>query len=176
MAALGSVAVPLAHGSASSLPPGCDAASLTLGPAGFVSPATGEHARSFSLTYHGSRACVVTGYPRVTLLDAAGAALAFHYVHHDQYVRDVAPATLVLARGQRVYFIVAKYRCDLGVVAAAARVTVVVATNGPRRQPALSDRLGREDGLEYCRGGPRDPGQTVAVTTFSRTLARFVPR
>lgn len=170
-----SVAASLARGSASSLPLGCDAHHLTLGPARSVSPATGEHARSFSLTYNGSRACTVSGYPTVTLLDAAGTALAFHYVHHDQYLRRVPPATLLLTRGQHAYFVIAKYRCDLGVVAVASRVAVHVGTNGSWTQPTLSERLTGQDALEYCRGGPNDPGQTVAVTAYARSLRPFAP-
>lgn len=74
----------------------CDAAlSLGYGPA--VSPVTGEHGVVYTLTNRGATSCTLVGYPGITLYDAAGAAMPFHYTHgHSQYVTWAPPMTVTL--------------------------------------------------------------------------------
>jgi hypothetical protein len=151
--------------------PRCPAGALVLRPGRFVVPMTGEHAVMYALTNRGPVTCTVSGYPKVVLYDAGGAALPFRYVEGGgAYVTSRKPVTVVLARGASAYVLVAKYRCDPGIVrnAAAIRLTLPVA-----RGAAFAGReavaIAGAAGLSYCRGGQRDPGQVIAVSPVEPT-------
>jgi hypothetical protein len=131
---------------------------------------TGEHAVMFALTNRGAVTCSLSGYPKVVLYDAAGAELPFRYARGGgAYVTSRKPVTVVLARGALAYVLVAKYRCDLGV----ARNATVIRLTLPTRGAAFAGRealaIAGAAGLSYCRGGPRDPGQVIAVSPVEPT-------
>lgn len=139
-----------------------------------MSMATGEHAQGFDVVNRGPSSCAVSGYPSVTLTDSSGAALPFHYAHRDQYVRTLAPATVTLAPGRAAAFVVAKYRCDLGDLRLATGATVSLRASGPSGRAVFHLAMWHRVYLSYCRGGPADPGQVVAVTTFARSLGALL--
>jgi hypothetical protein len=144
----------------------CQARALVLGHGPQLSPGTGEHGDIYLLTNRGASACTLAGYPGITLYAADGARLPFHYTHgHSQYVTSAPPGTVFLARGASAYILVAKYRCDLGDDQDAAIIRITI----PGPQPATV--TGRAvpgaagvSALTYCRGGPDDPGQFIAVS------------
>jgi hypothetical protein len=150
--------------------PQCAAQALVLRPGAFVVPMTGEHAVIYALTNKGAVTCALSGYPKVVLYDAEGAALPFRYARGGgAYVTSRKPATVVLARGASAYVLVAKYRCDLGI----ARNATVIRLTLPTRGAAFAGRealaIAGAGGLSYCRGGPRDPGQVIAVSPVEPT-------
>lgn len=149
----------------------CRARSLALRPGTYVSPMTGEHAELYALKNRSSAACTLTGYPHVLLYGSRGAVLQFHYVSGGgTYVTRDKPAAVVLARGASAWVQVAKYRCDLGEAGTAAtiKLTLRAAHGVTFAGRETVGGLGSED-LSYCRGGPRDPGQTVEISPIEPT-------
>jgi hypothetical protein len=132
---------------------------------------TGEHAVMYALTNRGPLTCALSGYPQVVLYDAGGAALPFRYARGGgAYVTSRKPVTVVLARGASAYVLVAKYRCDLGIAryATAIRLTLP-AVHGAAFAGREAVATAGAAGLSYCRGGPRDPGQVIAVSPVEPT-------
>jgi Protein of unknown function (DUF4232) len=151
--------------------PQCAAQALVLRPGAFVVPMTGEHAVIYALANKGPVTCELSGYPRVVLHDAGGAALPFRYVRGGgAYVTSRKPVTVILARGASAYVLVAKYRCDLGVArnATAIRLTLPGAYGAAFAGREAVAAVGAA-GLSYCRGGQYDPGQVIAVSPVEPT-------
>jgi hypothetical protein len=149
----------------------CSAGVLALRPGAYVSPMTGEHAVMYALTNHGSVTCALDGYPQVVLYSARGVALPFRYAKGGgAYVTHNKPAPVVLAPGASAYVLVAKYRCDLGIVRTAVTVQLTLPAAGSATF-AGREAVGGSGSLDlsYCRGGPNDPGQTVAVSPVEAT-------
>ena len=148
----------------------CDPGALTLAYGPQLSPMTGEHGMLYELVNHGRLTCVLAGYPRVALY-AGGAALPFRYAHGGgPYVTSAAPAAVTLRPGQAAWVLVAKYRCDLGIIRNATTIRLIL-PGAPRA--VLTGRVapggvGVSD-LSYCRGGLGEPGQTVTVSPFEST-------
>jgi Protein of unknown function (DUF4232) len=150
--------------SAHTLP--CRAGALVLRPGAFVSPMTGEHALMYALTNRGAVTCTVEGYPRVVLYGRSGIALPFRYTKGGgPYVTRGRPRTVVLAPGSSAHVLVAKYRCDIGTAATATtiRLTLPGARGATFTGREAVGGPGSPD-LSYCRGGPHDSGQAVAVS------------
>jgi hypothetical protein len=172
------VLVSLAAGGCGSSPGGtharvtrCPARALVLRPGRPVVPMTGEHAVIYALANRGPVTCTVHGYPQVVLYGANGDVLPFHYATGGgAYVTSGKPVTVVLAHGASAYILVAKYRCDLGIVgnATAIRLTLPAAHGGVLAQREAVGISGPA-GLSYCRGGPHDPGQLVTVSPAEPT-------
>jgi hypothetical protein len=155
----------------------CQARALTLGYGPQMSPATGEHGDTYLLTNRGPSACTFAGYPGITLYAPDGAQLPFHYSHgHSQYVTSAPPGTVFLAPGASAYILVAKYRCDLGddQVASTIRITLPGPQPGTVTGRAVSNAAG-VSALAYCRGGPNDPGQLIAVSPIEPTRQVTMP-
>lgn len=121
---------------------------------------TGEHGSFYKLANHGRRACTLEGYPRIRLY-AHGVALPFRYSRGGgTYVTRAAPRLVTVPPGGAAWFLVAKYRCDLGTIATATSMTVTLPGARIRyRMPASYS-----SSIDYCRGGPSDPGQLVTVS------------
>jgi hypothetical protein len=106
-----------------------------------------------------------------------GFSLPVHYIHgHSQYVTNAPPGTVFLAPGASAYILVAKYRCDLGDDQDATTVRITI----PGPQPgAVTGRAVSNDAgisaLTYCRGGPNDPGQFIAVSPIEPTRQATIP-
>jgi hypothetical protein len=138
---------------------------------------TGEHAVLYTLTNHGPTSCLLLGYPTVSLTDSAGRSLPFQYRHtQTHYVTSSPPPAVVLNPGGTGYFLLAKYRCDIGVAANAAAITVHLPNQDPPlNAPAAAPGATGVSTLSYCQGGASDPGQTVEVSPFEPTQAAAYP-
>ena len=155
------------------MPARCGPAVLTLAYGPQLSPMTGEHGVLYELVNHGRLPCVLAGYPDIALYagGALGTALAFRYARGGgPYVTSAPPAAVTLRPGHAVWLLVAKYRCDLGIVRNATTIRLIL-PGAPRA--VFTGRVapggaGVSD-LSYCRGGPADPGQTVTVSPFEST-------
>jgi hypothetical protein len=133
---------------------------------------TGEHGDFYALVNRGPSACTLAGYPDVTLYDANGAPLPFHYSRgHGPYVTAASPVTVTLRVGASAWVLVAKYRCDIGIaeVATTIRIALPGAQHTALTGRASSDSAG-VSALSYCRGGVNDPGQTVAISPIESAL------
>jgi Domain of unknown function (DUF4232) len=125
----------------------------------------------YALINRGPMRCTVSGYPKVVLYDAGGAALPFRYAEGGgAYVTSRKPVTVVLARGASANVLVAKYRCDLGIMhnATVIRLTLPAARGAVFAGREAVASTGSE-GLSYCRGGRHDPGQVVVVSPVEPT-------
>jgi len=144
----------------------CGSNMLRIGYGDQVTPETGEHSVMYSLSNTSRRSCWMRGYAAVSLLDSSSKALPFHYTQeHSQYMTSAVPGTVVVPPTASAYFLVAKYRCDLGTATDAVRIAVIPPT-GNGKVFAATD-LSTSSGvytLSYCTGGPHDLGQTVAVS------------
>jgi Domain of unknown function (DUF4232) len=155
--------------------PRCRAAALALRPGPGIVPMTGEHGAFYALVNHGQTACTLTGYPGIALYDARG-ALPFRYTHHSQYVTRAGPRTVLLPPGASAYVLVAKYRCDLGVISDAAAIRLSLP--GPGGAVLTSRVSGSRAGaaaLSYCQGGPGSPGQAISVSPIEPAPAAAGP-
>lgn len=155
---------------ASTSTPACSTMNLSLGFGDRVSAMTGENATVFTLTNRGNSACHLYGHPGVSLYDNKGRVLPFRYTWAGtQYVAQTAPQIVVLRPGARAYFLVAKYRCDIGIamVAKTIRVYPPNTTQQIVGNAAPSVDVG---GFFYCKGGSKDPGQLVEVSPVRATI------
>lgn len=144
----------------------CRAGSLGLRYGPPVTPMTGEHAVLYKIVNRGRAACSLDGYPDVALLASSGRRLPFHYTDgHSMYITRAKPKDVILPRGGFAYVQVAKYRCDLGDLADAVTIRLVLPGSGriASTGPVEPHGLGVAS-LTYCKGGPADPGQTVGVS------------
>jgi hypothetical protein len=156
----------------------CAAGSLALAVDAPISPETGENAQVLALRNRGRGTCVLIGYPRVALMGGGGRILPFRYRHGGRYVTSARPRPVRLrGGGGRVYFIVAKYRCDLGISADARTIRVRPPRIGGALHMAL--RTGGYPTFGYCRhpgADPRtDPGNTVIVSPLGASIASLAP-
>jgi Protein of unknown function (DUF4232) len=133
---------------------------------------TGEHAVVFQIRNRGRVACSLAGYPGVTLSNAAGLSLAFRYADgHSMYVTKARPQAIVVAPAGAAYVLVAKYRCDIGDMASAATAKLTLPGPVPiiLAGPVTPPGSGGVGALDYCKGGPDDPGQIVGVSPIEAT-------
>jgi Protein of unknown function (DUF4232) len=146
----------------------CRAGDVWLGPGGYVSPMTGEHAAVFMLRNLGHASCALRGDPKVDLYTAAGHRLAFSYTDgHSMYFTSHRPGRVVLAAGKAAFFEIAKYRCDLG--SSATATVIKVTLPGPARIMLTRTPVSAWFSFDYCKGGPRDPGQTIGISPIEPT-------
>ena len=117
--------------------------------------------------------CTVSGYPNVRLLDAAGSALPFTYVIGEgQYVTHRRPRPVTLGGARLAYFLVAKYRCDIGVGARATAMNVVLPGQGTIHSVPTGCLRGA---FGFCAGGPMpDPGNTITISPFEATVGHLI--
>jgi hypothetical protein len=154
----------VASGQASSATAPCTTANLSLGLGERVSAMTGEHGVIYTLTNEGKFACRLHGYPGISLYDHKAQLLLFRYTRSkSQYMTRSAPTTVTLRPGNRAYFLVAKYRCDIGI----ARDSATIRVYPPNSRQQLIGRASPSPsggGFSYCKGGAKDPGQIVDVS------------
>jgi Domain of unknown function (DUF4232) len=131
-----------------------------------VSATTGQNPLSFVLTNRGAAPCVVNGYPNVAFLDAQGRRLPFAVSHRgDQMVTSGRPVAVRILPRRSAFFIVNKYRCDLGDL----RVAKKLRTGLPSvSTSAWLTVIPRYPLIAYC--GRNDPGSTVTVSPIEQTL------
>ena len=154
---------------------GCDPSGLTLSLGPRVSPMTGEHADLFVLTNVSRRTCVLDGYPRVTLSND-GKPLPFVYrADGGPYVTRRAPRGVMLQPRRHAYFLVAKYRCDGGILSAATAIRVLLPATAAGAMTLREPGVGIFD---YCKQYPGDqaidPGNRVAVSPIAASTSATV--
>lgn len=153
----------------------CTAYQVEFGFGPEISPATGEQALAFTLSNLSRSSCTVTGAPRVMIRGARGVALAFHYVSRSQYFANLGWFTQVIRPHQRAYFIVAKYRCDRGDLVSAESMSTTLYLDASRTIRHTFTGAALDRTLRYCRGGPTDPGQYLAVSPMVPRIALLLP-
>jgi len=142
---------------------------ISLGPE--ISPPTGQHPLAFRLDNRGA-ACLLHGYPAVSLFDGRGHVLPFAMRNGgDQVVTSRLPGNVRVERGGSVWIVLDKYRCDLQEVASAHSIRVRLP--GTERADRVGRAIPRWLGIGYC--GKGDPGSIVYVSpvepTFRAALA-----
>lgn len=144
---------------------------LTFDPS-IVFQATGDRGDAFRVTNHGMSACRLVGYPEVTLRDRRGALVPFHYTDgQSQYITGRRPQPVTLGARRWAYVGIAKYRCDQGSWVLVTTLTMTL----PGQRAAVSVALARWAlNLDYCQGGPADPGNTVAISPIESTPDRIL--
>ena len=149
--------------------PACSTMNLSLGFGERVSAMTGEAATLFTLTNRGKSTCHLFGHPGVSFYDSKGRVLPFRYTWTGtQYVAHTAPKMVVLPPGARAYFLVAKYRCDIG-IAMVAKTIRVYPPNMKKQLVGRAAPSANFGSMNYCKGGPKDPGQLVEVSPVRAT-------
>lgn len=149
---------------ASTATPACSTTNLSLGHGDKVSEATGEGAVIFTLTNHGRFTCHLYGHPGVSLYDNKGRVMPFRYTWAGtQYVSQTPPKMVVLRPGARAYFLVAKYRCDIGLVMEAKTIRVYP-PNTTQQLVGNAAPFVNGPSFWYCKGGAKDPGQLVEIS------------
>ena len=149
---------------AETIPAQCNTANLSFGLGNRLSPATGEHGDLYVLINHGNTACQLHGYPGVSFYDARHQILPFRYARgQGLWVTHEAPRLVVLSPGKRAFFLVAKYRCDIGDSMVAISVRIYPPNERHQLIGSASDGAGVSE-LDYCKGGTKDPGNIVYIS------------
>ena len=145
----------------------CTAKQVSFSRPGFVSPQTGEDAFTITLTNVSARLCQIHGYPTVRFYTPKGRLLTFSYAHTSTYFRRMSPRVVNLAPGGHGYFIVAKYRCDLGnrYISSFFYLVAPYTTGSPWVVHASGDNNGAGLGvMDYCKGPPRGLGHSLGIS------------
>jgi Domain of unknown function (DUF4232) len=161
------------HTLASSRVASCGSRDVKLALTAAISPQTGEHGRVFALRNVSDHACVLDGSPRASLYER-GRRMPFVYRYPagrggNLYVSGEPPRPVQLDPGAAAYFVMAKYRCDSGVLGEASGVRVAL----PGQRGSHTIRLPPQAGVsafEYCRHDPglrtSDPGNRVDISAI----------
>ena len=129
-----------------------------------VSPPTGHDPIGIVLANDGPSACVLNGFPTVTLEGVNGAPLPFVYSHAgDMVVTTAAPMPVLLSPEHVGYVVIDKYRCDSGDQASASELVMALPGTG-----SLVIALPEYPDIGYC--GTGDFGSIVAVSPVEPTL------
>jgi Domain of unknown function (DUF4232) len=145
----------------------CHPSQLTIANGFQVSAATGQNPLSVALTNRSATPCVVNGYPTVALLDAHGKRLPFRVSHSgDQMVTSRPPVAVRLLPRRSAFFVLNKYRCDLGNLKVAKKLRV--ALPDVRTPARLTVAIPMYPVIGYCGGN--DPGSVVTVSPIEPSL------
>lgn len=147
----------------------CPMAAFRLLPGGTVSAQAGEHILAFGLQDAAARPCAVVGYPRVRI-ERHRQPTPLHAAYGVGYVSDHA-RRVRLTPGQSAYFIVAKYRCDVGEAGPATRIVVRLR----HRLGSLTRKL-TGDLFNRCRRGNPAESFVLDVSPFTSSLRAAVHR
>jgi Protein of unknown function (DUF4232) len=143
-------------------PPPCQPSQLRIRIGPEVSPATGQNPLSIVLTNRSAKPCMVKGYPAIAFVDAHGKRLPFRVSHRgDQMVTSRPPVAVWVRPHRSAFFVLNKYRCDLGNLAVAKKLRVALPGSQTSARlpcdPDLSgDRVLRAEGSWLCRQGLTD--------------------
>ena len=144
--------------------PSCRTTNFSISPGPQLSPATGQNPVTIKLTNRGPSACVLFGYPVISVADRRG-TLPFTIRHGgDQMVTPRRPTRVLVRVGRAAFVLVNKYRCDSGDL----RLARTLRLRFPHDTSAgLSLAMRRWSRWGYC--GKGDPGSTVSTSPFSPT-------
>lgn len=145
----------------------CSAAALSIAIGRPMSEYTGEESLDIVVTNTGRKTCLLIGYPAV-VIQAGKRALPFTYDDGGgAYLSTQAPTLLTLRPGSQAAFVVAKYRCDVGDLAAGTSMDIWLP--GVPATKTMSLALGS---FPLCRKfkptGPPDPGNTITVSPLEK--------
>jgi hypothetical protein len=170
---------PVAHASASKTttkatttttlagPGECTATQLSFSRPGAVSAQMGEDGFVITLTNVSARTCLIHGYPTLRFYTSAGRLLTFNDTRTSIYFSHRAPRVVPLAPGGHGYFLVAKYRCDIGnrYWSSFFYILPPYTKGAPSVVHATGDGLGGGVGvMDYCKGPPRGMGHDLGIT------------
>jgi Protein of unknown function (DUF4232) len=145
----------------------CRPSQLTIANGFQISAATGQNPLSFVLTNRSAKPCVVNGYPTVALLDAHGKRLPFRVSQRgDQMVTSRPPVAVRVLPRRSAFFVLNKYRCDLGNLNVAKKLRV--ALPGVRTSARLTLAIPMYPVIAYCGGN--GPGSVVTVSPIKPSL------
>jgi hypothetical protein len=152
----------------------CNAKQLTFSRPGAVSAISGEEAFTITITNVSAQRCDIHGYPTVRFYTSAGRLLTFSYVHSSLYFKKQSPKLVILAPRGHAYFIVAKYRCDVGerYVSSFFYLLAPYTTGAPTVEHVGGDQAGV---MPYCDGSSRGPGQSLGISPVVATRAQLSP-
>lgn len=136
----------------------CTASDLRISRGGLVSEETGQHTTDWSLTNVSGSACVLDGYPSVTLYDRAGRVLPFTYSHSgDQMTTSAPPSPVYLPPKSAAWVRINKYRCDIRAQDTSLTARLALPSGGGTLQVGLTSNE------EYCA---ESASLVVAVSPF----------
>jgi hypothetical protein len=148
-------------------PPPCQPSQLRIRNGPEVSPATGQNPLSIVLTNRSAKPCMVKGYPAIAFVDAHGKRLPFRVSHRgDQMVTSRPPVAVWVRPHRSAFFVLNKYRCDLGNLAVAKKLRV--ALPGSQTSARLVLAIPTYPVIAYC--GRKDPGSVVKVSPIEPIL------
>jgi hypothetical protein len=146
---------------------------VTLGPD--VSEATGQHTLALRLANRGSATCVLDGYPRVALYDAAGVIPFVVRLGGDQMISARPPKPVEIAPDRRAFVVMNKYRCDRGAAPGSRGTRRIRISSDARAAGSAWISFGIRQAIpmpdripDYCGRG--DPGSTLTVSRFVGTV------
>jgi hypothetical protein len=153
----------------------CTTAQLSFAGPLYISPQTGEHGFTITLTNVSSHLCQVHGYPTLRFYTSGGRLLTFTFKHNgDFYFRRTTPRLVNLAPEAHAYFLVAKYRCDLRdrYVSRFFYVLPLYTAGSPWVGHLSGSGVSQ---MDYCAGSSRGLGQTVQVSPVVASLSQLNP-
>jgi hypothetical protein len=154
--------------------PTCHASQLLAANGPPLGGATDERSFTLTVTNRGHRPCALDGYPRVLLFSAAGTVLDLRQMSHSQYVTAASPRRVLLGIDASAYVLVAKSGCVIGDLQRASQARLMLSGTGA--DIAFTIPIVRSVGaLALCKGGPSDPGNSIAVSSVESTLAATLP-
>ena len=111
-----------------------------------------------------STLCTITGYPKITFIQGTR-PIPFTYLDgKGQYVTHQEPFAVTVGSGKMAYFLVAKYRCDVGLAERADGANVLLSRQGTVY--SVPDAWLR-GAVNLCSGEKiSDPGNTITVSPF----------
>ena len=143
---------------------------VTLGP--YISEATEQHTLALRLVNHGKQACVLYGYPRVTLYDRRG-VIPFRFSYRgDQMISARPPKPIRVPPGGAAFLLLNKNTCVNGFARAAT--TVKIAAPGAPATGVTSFSFSRKMPFSWrvpdsCADAT-DPGSVITVSPFVETV------
>jgi len=152
----------------------CTSAQLSFAGPGYLSPQTGEHGFTITLTNVSTTSCQVHGYPSLRFYTSAGRLLTFGLKHKSQYFRTTTPRVVTLSPRSHAYFVVAKYRCDLRdrYVSKFFYVLPLYTSGSPWVGHLSGSGVSQ---MDYCAGPSTGPGQILNVSPVVASLSELTP-
>jgi hypothetical protein len=152
----------------------CTSAQLSFAGPGYLSPQTGEHGFTITLTNVSPTSCQVHGYPSLRFYTSAGRLLTFGLRHKSEYFRTTTPRIVTLASHAHAYFVVAKYRCDLRnrYVSTFFYILPLYTSGSPWVGHLSGNGVSQ---MDYCAGPSTGPGQILNVSPVVASLSELNP-
>jgi hypothetical protein len=148
----------------------CRASHFSIATGFQISPATGENPLTLRLTNRRPTACVLFGYPAISLADGRGVIPFAIRRDGDQMVTARRPTEVLVRPGRSAYVLLNKFRCDDGDLRLARTLRLSFPRDTSRR---LSLVLPSYPRISYCRGDFRT---RVSTSPFEPSLAAAMRR